>query len=49
MGLLVISDDIPELLQTCNRILLMRHGRIVDSMRPQDTNENELSARLVEE
>lgn len=49
MGLLVISDDIPELLQTCNRILLMRHGRIVASMRPQDTNENELSARLVEE
>jgi len=29
MGLLVISDDIPELLQTCNRILLMRHGSIV--------------------
>ena len=49
MGLLVISDDIPELLQTCNRILLMRHGRIVASMRPQDTNENELSAGLVEE
>ncbi len=49
MGLLVISDDIPELLQTCNRILLMRHGRIVATIRPQDTNENELSARLVEE
>ena len=37
MGLLVISDDIPELLQTCNRILLMRHGQIVDEIRPQDT------------
>ncbi len=49
MGMLVISDDIPELLQTCNRILLMRHGRIVAEMRSQDTNENELSARLVEE
>ena len=32
MGLLVISDDIPELLQTCNRILLMRHGHIVEEI-----------------
>lgn len=29
MGLLVISDDIPELLQICNRILLMRNGTVV--------------------
>ncbi len=49
MGLLVISDDIPELLQTCNRILLMRHGRIVEEIRPQDTDENELSAKLIKE
>ena len=34
MGLLVISDDIPELLQTCNRILLMRRGRIVEEILP---------------
>ena len=32
MGLIVISDDIPELLQTCNRILLMRRGRIVEEI-----------------
>jgi simple sugar transport system ATP-binding protein len=49
MGLLVISDDIPELLQTCNRILLMRHGRIVEEIRPKDTNENELSSKLIED
>jgi simple sugar transport system ATP-binding protein len=49
MGLLVISDDLPELLQTCNRILLMRHGRIVEEIRPEDTNENELTAKLIEE
>ena len=49
MGLLVISDDIPELLQTCNRILLMRQGRIVDEIRPEDTNENRLTAKLIEE
>jgi simple sugar transport system ATP-binding protein len=49
MGLLVISDDIPELLQTCNRILLMRHGRIVEELRPQDTDEERLTAKLIEE
>jgi simple sugar transport system ATP-binding protein len=49
MGLLVISDDIPELLQTCNRILLMRHGRIAEDIRSKDTNENELSAKLIED
>lgn len=49
MGLLVISDDIPELLQTCNRILLMRHGRIADEINPQETDENELAAKLIEE
>ena len=49
MGLLVISDDIPELLQTCNRILLMRRGRIVEEIAPQRTNENQLAAKLIED
>lgn len=49
MGLLVISDDIPELLQTCNRILLMRYGRIVEEINSTKTNENELSSKLIED
>jgi simple sugar transport system ATP-binding protein len=49
MGLLVISDDIPELLQTCNRILLMRRGRIVEEIAPAQTDENQLAAKLVED
>jgi simple sugar transport system ATP-binding protein len=49
MGLIVISDDIPELLQICNRILLMRRGRIVDEILPAQSSENELSAKLVED
>lgn len=28
MALVVISDDLPELLQNCDRILVMRHGRL---------------------
>jgi simple sugar transport system ATP-binding protein len=49
MGLLVISDDIPELLQVCNRILLMRRGRIVEEITPGDTDENQLAAKLIED
>ena len=49
MGLLVISDDIPELLQVCNRILLMRRGKIVEEISPSATNENLLAAKLVED
>jgi simple sugar transport system ATP-binding protein len=49
MGLLVISDDIPELLQICNRILLMRNGTVVQEILPRDTNENALAARLIED
>ncbi len=48
MGLIVISDDIPELLQTCNRILLMRRGQIVEEILPQTTNENDLATKLTE-
>jgi simple sugar transport system ATP-binding protein len=48
MGLIVISDDIPELLQTCNRILLMRHGRIAEEIRPRETDESQMTSRLIE-
>ncbi|HHW13501.1 MAG TPA: sugar ABC transporter ATP-binding protein [Firmicutes bacterium] len=46
MGILIISDDIPELLQNCNRILLMRRGRIVEEFRPDQVSENELAQKL---
>jgi len=49
MGLLVISDDIPELLQTCNRILLLRNGHIVEEIETKNTNEDELSSKLIED
>jgi simple sugar transport system ATP-binding protein len=49
MALLVISDDIPELLQTCNRILLMRQGCIAEEIDSQQVDENKLAAKLIEE
>jgi simple sugar transport system ATP-binding protein len=31
-GVLLISDDLPELLDNCDRILMMRNGRIVEEL-----------------
>ena len=47
MGLIVISDDIPELMHVCHRILLMKKGRIVAEFDREQITENELNALLV--
>lgn len=47
MGILLISDDIPELLQTCHRILLMRAGRIVQEFKRREITEKALNSELV--
>ena len=47
MGLIVISDDIPELVHLCHRILLMKRGRIVGEFDRERITENELNAMLV--
>lgn len=46
LGIIIISDDIPELLQNCNRILLMHKGRISDELLGEQCNEDELTERL---
>ncbi|GAK51680.1 ABC transporter component [Candidatus Moduliflexus flocculans] len=46
MGILMISDDIPELLQSCQRIVLMHKGRIVDELRDARCNEPEINGQL---
>jgi simple sugar transport system ATP-binding protein len=46
MGVLIMSDDIPEILQNCNRILLMRRGRIVEEFLGSSISETELAQRL---
>jgi simple sugar transport system ATP-binding protein len=46
IGVIVISDDIPEIVQNCSRILLMRAGRIERELDPAQTDEAEL-ARLM--
>jgi ribose transport system ATP-binding protein len=37
-----VSTELEELLEVCHRILIMRHGKIVDEVNPEKTNINEL-------
>jgi simple sugar transport system ATP-binding protein len=46
LGVLVISDDLPELLATCHRILVMKEGRITDDLPGRATSEADLAHRL---
>ena len=46
MGLLVISDDLPELVQLCHRILLMHRGRLIDGFQTNDCTEETLLSKL---
>lgn len=43
MGIIVISDDIGELKQTCGRVVLLREGRIDGEVDPRTKTEEELS------
>lgn len=49
MGVLMITDDIPELLQTCNRILVMKKGAIVEELLGNAITEKEVVQKLSEE
>ncbi len=42
MGLIIVSDDLPELLQNCDRILVMKDGRIVAEHAATATDEDQL-------
>ena len=42
IGLLIVSDDLPELLQNCDRILVMNSGRIVEDLRAIEVDEDRI-------
>lgn len=48
IGILLISDDIPELVSVCNRVVVMHRGRVVDEIAGADVNENVISRVLQE-
>jgi simple sugar transport system ATP-binding protein len=42
IGIIIISDEVPEVVPNCNRILLMRKGRIIREFEASSTSEEEL-------
>ncbi len=42
VGIIMISDDMPELMRVCDRILVMRNGRLVAERRVADSTEAEI-------
>ncbi|MDR3495023.1 MAG: sugar ABC transporter ATP-binding protein [Ancalomicrobiaceae bacterium] len=47
LGIIVISDDIPEVLASCNRILVMKAGQIAEEIPGASIKETELARRLM--
>ncbi|HET9597410.1 MAG TPA: sugar ABC transporter ATP-binding protein [Anaeromyxobacteraceae bacterium] len=46
LGIIVISDDLPELVQNCNRVLVMEKGRVVTSLEGDALTEASLTQAL---
>ncbi len=46
IAVIIISDDIGEVVNNCNRILVMKKGRIVEELRNTETNEHDLLDRI---
>ncbi len=46
LGVLMISDDLPELVGNCNRILVMHRGRLSEEMQTAATDDSALGERL---
>lgn len=49
IGILLVSDDLPELLQNCDRILMMRKGRLAEEHRAEGLTEARLYRALLAE
>lgn len=48
MGVIIISDDIPEVIDNCNRVLVMKQGRITRELETSGLEEDTLSDILVD-
>ncbi|MDD7267132.1 MAG: sugar ABC transporter ATP-binding protein [Lachnospiraceae bacterium] len=43
LAVIIISDDLPEVMSNCNRILVMRQGRVTGELKTQDLSEETLA------
>ncbi len=43
LSVIIISDDLPEVLNNCHRVLIMRAGRIACEVKPRETSQQQLA------
>ena len=46
MGVIIVSDDIPELLGNCHRILIMKAGRVTEALARDEVTDDSLAQKL---
>ncbi len=49
IGMIVISDDLPEILAVSSRIIVMAHGKFTSSHAAKDLNEEQLNEMLIKD
>ena len=47
MGIIIISDDLPEVTENCSRVIVLKGGRIVHEMDAQHADEQQILAHMM--
>lgn len=47
LGVILISDEVPEIYRNSDKIMLMRKGRIINKLTPEETTEEELREMII--
>ncbi len=47
MGILIISDDLPEVIENCSRVLVLKAGKIVTEMDADHADEQRILAHMM--
>ncbi len=47
MAVIIISDDLPEILQNCSRIIVIKEGRFVAEMNAEDASESAILDKMM--
>lgn len=47
LAIIIISDDLPEVIANCSKVLIMKSGRITGEVDPSQTTEHELADKVM--
>jgi simple sugar transport system ATP-binding protein len=47
MGIIIITDDLPEVVENCSKILVMKSGKIVAKLAAEEADEQKILAYML--